>query len=102
MRRVMVRYEVAPDRVEDNERQVRAVFAELERDRPEGIRYATFKLGDGVSFVHIASIETPDGTNPLLGLEAFKAFAASIGERTVSPPTTAQLEEIGSYRMLDE
>ena len=27
MRRVMVRYEVAPDRVEDNERQVRAVIA---------------------------------------------------------------------------
>ena len=51
MRRVMVRYRVKPDRVEENEELVRSVYEELRRTRPEGLRYATFKLEDGVSFI---------------------------------------------------
>src|SRR5918996_1641965 len=54
MRRVMVRYRLKPERVEENEVLVRAVYEELEGTRPEGLRYATFKLEDGVSFVHLA------------------------------------------------
>ncbi len=97
----MVRYTVKLDQVEDNERRVRAVFAELDREKPAGLRYATFKLGDGVSFVHVASIETADGANPLLALEAFKQFVGTIKERCVEPPVTSELEEVGSYRLFD-
>ena len=50
----MIRYTVRPDQVERNEALVRAVYAELERTRPEGLRYATFKLEDGVTFMHVA------------------------------------------------
>jgi hypothetical protein len=100
MRRVMVRYAVKPELVADNERHVREVFAALERDRPPGVRYATFKLGDGVSFVHVASIETSDGANPLLAIDAFKRFTATVRERCAEPPVTSELEEIGSYRLL--
>ena len=63
MRRVMVRYEVKPERAAENEELVRAVYEELARTAPEGLRYATFRLDDGVSFVHLA--ETEDGHNPL-------------------------------------
>jgi hypothetical protein len=100
MKRIMVRYTVKPDQVEDNVRRVQAVFAQLAREKPAGIRYATFKLPDGVSFMHVASIET-DGSNPLLALDAFKQFAGTIKERCVDPPVTTELEEIGSYRFLD-
>ena len=54
MRQVMVRYKVKPERVEENEELVRAVYDELGRTEPAGLRYATFKLDDGVSFVHLA------------------------------------------------
>ena len=54
MRRVMVRYKVKPDRVAENEALVRAVYDELARTQPDGLRYATFRLDDGVSFVHVA------------------------------------------------
>ena len=54
MRQVMVRYKVKPDRVEENEALVRAVYEELAAPRPPGCRYATFRLEDGVSFVHVA------------------------------------------------
>ena len=99
MRRVMVRYKVKPDRVEENERYIRAVFEELKAGTPDGVRYASFKLADGASFMHIASIEG-DG-NPLQELSAFKAFTADIGERCDEPPVVVDLSEIGSYRLLD-
>jgi hypothetical protein len=98
MRRVMVKYKVKPDRAAENERYIQAVFAQLERDRPAGLRYASFKLDDGLGFVHIASIEAADGDNPLLALDAFKEFAAQIKDRCDEPPVTTTLNEIGSYR----
>jgi hypothetical protein len=91
MKRVMVSYTVKPEQVEDNERRIQAVFAQLHRDQPEGIRYATFKLADGVSF----------GTNPLVTLETFKQFAGTLGERRVDPPVTVELHPVGSYRVFD-
>jgi hypothetical protein len=99
MKRVMVRYKVQADRVDENERLVREVFAQLERDRPAGIRYATFKLDDGVTFTHVASIETADGSNPLSALEAFAAFTRAIRERCVEPPVVTELTEVGNYRV---
>jgi len=99
MKRVMVSYKVKADRVEENERYVRAVFAQLEREQPTGIRYATFKADDGVSFTHIASVETADGSNPLVALAAFKEFTAQIKDRCESPPSTVTLTEVGCYRV---
>jgi hypothetical protein len=101
MKRIMVRYTVKPDQVAENERRVKAVFAQLARDKPAGIRYATFKLADGVSFMHVASIETADGTNPLQAVDAFREFAQTIKERCVEAPVTTELEEVGSYRLFE-
>ena len=97
MQKVMVRYKVKPDQADENQRLVEEVYAELQRNAPAGLRYATFKQNDGVSFVHIASIETESGDNPLAQLPAFKAFQAQIKERCVELPVVTDLEEIGSY-----
>ncbi|MDX6525770.1 MAG: hypothetical protein QOI43_1281 [Gaiellales bacterium] len=98
MRRVIVRYTVRPEHVEQNEALVRSVYDELERTRPSGLRYATFRLGDGGEFVHLASTETADGSNPLQQVAAFQAFQAGIGQRCVEPPVVTELHEIGSFR----
>ena len=97
MKRVMVRYKVKADQAEENQRLVEQVYAELQRNSPAGLRYATFKQNDGVSFVHIASIETENGDNPLAQLPVFKAFQAQIKERCVELPVVIDLEEIGAY-----
>ena len=96
MRRVMVRYEVKPGRTAENEELVRAVYEELARTAPEGLRYATFRLDDGVGFVHLA--ETEAGRNPLSDVEAFARFQDGIRERCAQPPTVTELHEVGSYR----
>lgn len=101
MKRVLVRYRVKAERADENQRFVREVFAQLRRERPAGVRYATFVLEDGVSFVHLASIEAADGSNPLTGLDAFRAFTARIADRCEEPPVTVPLHEVGSYRVFD-
>ena len=100
MRQVIVRYKVKPDRVAENEQLVRAVYEELHRVTPEGLRYATFRMADGVSFVHLSTTETEDGRNPLTEIEAFARFQEAIGERCDEPPLVTELTEIGSYRLL--
>lgn len=97
MGRIMVRYKVKAERVEENERHVEAVFAQLDREKPAGIRYATFKLADGQSFMHIASVETADASNPLLALDAFRRFVGTVKDRCEEPPVTTELTEIGAY-----
>lgn len=97
MRYVMVRYRIKPDRVDENEALVRGVYAELASLAPEGFRYATLKLPDGVSFVHIA--ESEEGRTPLPGLGAFQRFQEGMGERCDEPPVVSDLTPIGSYRL---
>ena len=96
MARVMVRYRVKPDQVATNEELVREVYAELESVRPTGFHYATFKLDDGVSFVHLATHD--DEHNPLPGLAAFQRFQEGVRDRCDEPPVVTQLDEVGSFR----
>lgn len=102
MKRVMVRYKVKADRAAENENYISKVFEQLKNDRPSGLRYASFKLNDGVSFVHIVSIDAPDGSNPLSELSAFKVFTAQIKDRCEEPPVALDLKEVGSYRFFGE
>ena len=99
MPQVMVRYRVKADQVAENEELVRAVYEELAVSRPEGLSYATFKLPDGVTFVHVAR---HDDDNPLPKTAAFQRFQAGIRDRCEEPPVAIELEEIGSYRAFGE
>ena len=99
MNHVMVRYKVKPDQAARNQELVRAVYEELHRTNPAGLRYATFQLDDGVTFVHVASTETEDGTNPLSAVEAFKRFQEDIDDRCEERPVVTRLDQVGSYRM---
>jgi hypothetical protein len=102
MKRIMVRYKVKPDRAEENEALIRAVYDELAQTRPAGFRYATFQLDDGVSFIHLGFVETDDGRSPLPDVAAFKEFTADIKDRCEEPPVTTELREIGSFRFHGE
>ena len=100
MNPVMVRYKVKPEQAQRNKDLVRRGYEELRRTAPAGLRYATFVLEDGVSFVHVASIETEDGRTPLTEVAAFRAFQEGIADRCEEPPAAVGLREIGSYGWL--
>ena len=102
MKKVIVRYRIKADQVGENQKLIAAVFSELKMARPEGLRYASFLQQDGQSFVHVASIETPDGTNPLANLATFKAFQKDLQSRCLEAPVATEITEIGSYRVFSE
>lgn len=94
---VVVRYTAKPDRADENASLVEQVFAELAADQPDGLRYVTFRLADEVSFVHIASIEMADGTNPLASVAAFGEFQRQLGDRLSDGPVASEATVVGSY-----
>jgi hypothetical protein len=91
----MVRYRVKADRVGEHEGLIRAVFDELGKTSPAGIKYGAFRQADGVSFVHIAFIDA--ASNPLDAVAAFKAFTERIRERCDEMPSTAELTAVGAF-----
>ena len=98
----MVRYKVKPGRAEENERYITKVFEQLKQTQPKGLRYASFKLNDGLTFVHIVSIESEANGHPLKQLETFRAFTDTIDDRCEELPVASDMEEVGSYRFFDE
>ena len=94
----VIRYRTKPEHADENERLVRNVFAELAERRPEGLQYATFRLDDGVSFVHVAVTDGEE--NPLMSSPAFAAFQSAIGERCAEGPIPATATVIGNFGLL--
>ncbi len=99
MKRVLVQYKVKADKAGENIEFIEKVFKELYENNPNGLRYASFSKPDGLSFVHIASIETEDGSNPLSNSTAFAQFQKEIKERCEVLPVAVELTEIGSYNL---
>jgi hypothetical protein len=99
MKRFIVRYRVKQGRAEENQGLIGKVFEELRQKAPAGVSYSVFKGLDGVSFVHIVSMDGKAGDSPISQLAAFKAFQAGIRDRVEEPPVTLDLEgeAIGSY-----
>ena len=98
MSATIVRYRVKPGRAEENAELVRAGYAELAALRPTGVRYATFVMEDGLTFVHIAMLDDDHDEAPLTGLKAFARFREALAERCDVPPQpTALPVRIGSY-----
>ena len=94
----VVRYRTKPDRAEENQALIEKVFGELNANGPAGLRYASFRLADGVSFVHVASVDTDDGTNPLTATPAFSEFLREINGRCEEGPAASNATMVGAYR----
>jgi len=94
----VVRYRTKPEHADENERLIRAVFAELAEQEPDGLHYTALRLDDGVRFVHVAVVDGE--VNPLTTSAAFAAFQAGIGERCAEGPLPADATTVGSYRLL--
>jgi hypothetical protein len=91
----VIRYTTKPECADENERLIRAVFAELADHDPEGLRYTSFRLADKVSFVHVAVLD--GDSNPLVSLPAFAEFQRDIADRCAEGPVAADADIVGSF-----
>ena len=91
----VVRYTTHAGSADENEKLIKAVFAQLAEQLPKGVRYLAIRLDDGVSFIHVAVHE--DDHNPLTELPAFGEFASAIKERCTDGPAPVNGTVVGSY-----
>jgi hypothetical protein len=92
---VVVRYRTRPDAAEENAHLVEEVFTSLAEIDPGDFQYTTYRLADGVTFVHIAHLAGPD--NPLATLPAFAEFQRELAQRCIEPPAPSDATVVGSY-----
>ncbi|MGD0454935.1 MAG: hypothetical protein ABSB69_15180 [Solirubrobacteraceae bacterium] len=92
---VIIRYRTRPDAADENARLVEAVYASLAEVEPSDFQYATFRLADGVTFVHVAHLGTAE--NPLPALPAFAEFQRELAQRCVEQPAPSEATVVGSY-----
>ena len=71
MNQQLIRYRTKPEHAARNEELIRAVYAELHQTRPDGLRYAAFKLSDGVTFLHLGP-----SRDELLPIGSYRVFDA--------------------------
>jgi hypothetical protein len=95
---VVVRYQAKPDRADENQKLIEAVFVDLDQRRPRGFTYKVVRLEDGVSFLHVV-IEHDDVADPdsLQDVPAFAAFTADVADRCDVPPLAMRGSIVGDY-----
>jgi len=97
---LMVRAKIKADSAAEVEAAAEKMFAALEQAKPEGVRYASLKQADGVTFV--ALLQVDEGLeNPLAELPAFQEFQEAVKDCFDGPPSADQLTVVGSYRLFD-
>lgn len=97
MKTTVVRYQAKPERAEENQRLIEAVFAELAERQPRGFTYQAFRLDDGVSFIHAATEHDAGPSDSLADVPAFQAFVKDIADRCDVPPAATGATDIGRF-----
>jgi len=94
---VVVTYRLKPESTAEHVRLIEAVFDQLRAEQRTDLEYKVLRLEDGVSFVHVATSDTPDGSSPLPSLSSFQEFGRALSERVVTPPDARPAEVVGGY-----
>ena len=99
MKTTVVRYKVKSDRADENIQYISKVFEQLQQELPLGLRYVSFKLEDGVSFLHIAILDDDIAGNPLTQMKTFAEFTSQIHDRCEEPPAVTSADIVGAYQV---
>lgn len=95
----LVRYKTKPQFAEENQRLVEKVYEELAARDPGGVHYATFRLADGVTFLHLFTTDSDDRAKTLGAIAAFTEFLQDLPQRCAEAPVAQDVTVVGSYRM---
>ncbi|MFF8021581.1 hypothetical protein ACFZDJ_10705 [Streptomyces sp. NPDC007896] len=85
-----------PECVDELEAALRKMFTAIEAARPQGVRYASYRLPGGVTY--LAELEIADGIeNPLSAIQEFREFQAGLKDWPAAPPSAERFEVRGTY-----
>lgn len=95
---LMIRSKVKPDHTDDVEAAAKKLFAALDEAKPEGVRYMSCRLPDGVTCV--ALLEIAEGIeNPMVTMPEFTEMQNGLREwiDAEARPVPEQATIIGEY-----
>ncbi len=95
----LIRYKTKPEFADENQRLVEKVYEELTARDPGGVHYATLRLADGVTFLHLFTTDSDDGANTLGSIRAFTEFQQDLPQRCAEAPVAQDVTVVGSYRV---
>jgi hypothetical protein len=98
MNATVVRYQTKPERADENQQLIEALFTELDERQPEGFTYKVFRLEDGVSFIHVVIEHDIDNRDSLQAVPAFQAFVSDVADRCDIRPVATGATIVGGYR----
>lgn len=97
MKAVRVTYKVKPEYVETNKVNIVKVMQDLREINAEGVKYSSYLLEDGQSFMHFTIFKDEDSQKILNELDSFKNFVAALkASSPIEPPTPVNLSLVGS------
>src|SRR5258708_7683473 len=79
-------------------RLVENVYKEMTARGPGGVHYATLRLEDGGTFMHLFTTGSDDAANTLGSMPAFAEFQRNLSQRRAEPPVAQRVTVVGSYR----
>ena len=95
----LIRYKTKPELADENQRLVEKVYQELRARDPGGVHYATFRLADGVTFLHLFTTDFDDRAKTLGSIAAFTEFQQDLPQRCAEAPVAQDVTVVGSYRV---
>ena len=95
---MIVRSKVKPGKGAEVEEAARKMFAAIEAEQPDGVRYASCKLTDGETFLAVLELRNAP-ENPLAAIPAFTEFQAGLKDWLAESPVPEFVEVVGSYRL---
>ena len=94
MTTTMIRAQVKDEYVADAEQAARTMFAAINASRPQGVKYASSRVG-GNTFLVLIQLDGEQ--NPLTAIPEFRDFQAALPGFLAGPPVVEQLDVLGSY-----
>ncbi|WP_216329296.1 hypothetical protein [Deinococcus aestuarii] len=95
---MMFRATIRGEHLSDIEGAVRTLFAAIQAQQPQGVRYASSRLGDSSTYVILLALDQP-GENPLASIPEFRAFQEQIQGWLAEPTVPQPLTVVGSYNL---
>ncbi len=97
MKIIRIQYTVSPAFAEANKKNIIKVMDELKSINHPGIRYSSYVLDDGKTFMHFVVFQDEEASKVIGNFESFKHFQAELmASNPEIPPKFENLTLVGS------
>jgi hypothetical protein len=99
---ITISSKIKEENVADAQAAIEKVARTLQQTQLAGVKWASTKLADGVTFVAFLVLENggnPLTDNPMSALPAYTELLDKIDQWRAAPPSVEPMTLIGSYRM---